>query len=55
MAKIVEDQIIIDISRIARDQEQLKSIVTEEFTTTLEEVIQQLVGESAVVEVKAAG
>ena len=55
MAKIVEDQIIVDISRIAKDGDNLDSVITDEIITTLEQVVQQLVGEGAVVEVKAVG
>ena len=51
MAKIVSDNIIIKVSRIAKDEEQLESIVNAEITATLEQVVQQLVGEGAVVEV----
>lgn len=52
MAKIHSDAVVIEISRIARDGEQLSSIVTEEITSTLEAVVQELVGDGAVVEVK---
>jgi len=52
MAKIVSDNIAIIISRIAKDDEQVPGIVNEEMVTTLEQVVQQLVGEGAVVEVK---
>jgi len=52
MAKIQSDGILIEISRIARDNEQLESSVTSEILETIEQVVQQLVGEGAVVEVK---
>jgi hypothetical protein len=52
MAKIVSDAIVIEISRIARDDQELDSVVNEEVTSTLVQVVQQLVGDGAVVEVK---
>jgi hypothetical protein len=53
MAKIVEDHVVISISRIAKEGEDLPSLVTDEVTSTLEAVAQELVGEGAVVEVVA--
>lgn len=55
MAKIVSDAVVIEISRIAKDGEELDSAVTQEIVDTLEQVAQQLVGDGAVVEVKTAG
>jgi hypothetical protein len=55
MAKIVSEAIVIEISRIAKEGDNLDSVVGEEIITTLEQVVQQLVGDGAVVEVKAAG
>jgi hypothetical protein len=55
MAQIVSDAVVIEISRIAKDGEQLPSVVNEEVVSTLEQVVQQLVGDGAVVEVKTAG
>ena len=52
MAKIQSDGILIEISRIARDDEQLASYITAEMLETIEQVVQQLVGDGAVVEVK---
>lgn len=54
MAKIVSDALVVEISRIARDNESVESIVTEEMLSTLEAVVQELAGDSAVVEVRAA-
>lgn len=51
MAKIHTDALVIAVSRIAKDGEVLESVVTEEITNTLEEVVQQLVGDGAVIEV----
>lgn len=55
MAKIVSDAVVIEISRIAKDDEDLSSVVSQEVVETLEQVVQQLVGDGAVVEVKTAG
>lgn len=55
MAKIASEAVVIEISRIAKDDEQLPSVVNQEVIDTLEQVVQQLVGEGAVVEVKTAG
>jgi hypothetical protein len=52
MAKIITDTISIDISRIAKDADDLGSLVTEDMVSTLEAVVAELVGEGAVVEVK---
>lgn len=53
MAKIIEDNIVVSISRIAKDDDNLASVVSDEIVSTLEAVVQELVGEGAVVEVKA--
>lgn len=52
MAKIHSDGIVIEISRIARENETLETIVTDEMLMMLEQVVQELVGAGAVVEVK---
>lgn len=52
MAKIVTETITIEVSRIAKDDASLSSVIEAETITTLEQVVQQLVGDSAVVEVK---
>jgi len=55
MAKIVSDAVVIEISRIARDDESLGPIADAEMIATLEQVVQQLVGDGVIVEVKTAG
>ena len=55
MAKIVSDAVVIEISRIAKDDEDLASVADAEMVATLEQVVQQLVGEGVIVEVKTAG
>ena len=54
MAKIVSDAVVIEISRIAKDYEHLSSVVSEDMVATLQQVVEQLVGDGAVVEVKTA-
>jgi hypothetical protein len=51
MAKIVEDHVVISISRIAKEGDKLPKVVTKEVAETLEQVAQELVGDGAVVEV----
>lgn len=53
MAKIVEEQVTITLSRIAKaaDAESTASAVTDEMLATIEAVVQELVGDSIVVEV----
>jgi hypothetical protein len=52
MAKIHTDALVITISRIAKNSDELESLVTDEVTATLEQVVQELVGDGAVVEVQ---
>ena len=54
MAKIVSDAVVIEISRIAKDDEHPSSIVNEDMVATLQQVVEQLVGDGVVVEVKAS-
>ena len=51
MARIVSEAVVIELSRIAKDGEQLQQVVNEEMTTTIEQAVQQLVGDNVVVEV----
>lgn len=55
MAKIQSETIAIELSRIAKDGQELDSIVTADIVTTLEQVVQELVGSGAIVEVKEKG
>lgn len=54
MARIVAETVCIEISRIAKDGDQLKTVINSEMVTTLEAVVQELVGDSAVVEINLA-
>lgn len=55
MAKIIEDMVVIKFSKIAKDSSpDSAGIVTAEVQQALEQVAQELVGESIVVEVVKA-
>lgn len=51
MAKIVSEALIIEISRISKDNENLEPILDQDIAATLEQVVKELVGEATVVEV----
>lgn len=51
MAKIVSEALVIEISRISKDNENLDPIVDQDIAATLEQVVKELVGDGAVVEV----
>ena len=54
MAKIVEEVIVIKVSKLVKDNVEGDSIVGEETIASLEAVAQELVGDGAVVEVVKA-
>jgi hypothetical protein len=55
MAKIVEDVIVIKFSKIAKDSDSDKAgLINEEVKAALEQVAQELVGDTIVVEVVEA-
>jgi hypothetical protein len=54
MAKIVEDVIVIKFSKIVKDSEEASSIAGSDIQAALEQVAQELVGDSVVVEVVQA-
>jgi len=55
MAKIIEDVVIIKFSRIVKESEtEVSSIVDSDMQQALEQVAQELVGTSAIVEVEKA-
>lgn len=55
MAKIVSNAVVIEISRIAKDDQELASVVNAELLSALEEVIKHMVGDGAVIEINIAG
>lgn len=54
MAKIVEDVLVIKFSRIVKDSDEGASITSAEIQAALEQVAQELAGDSVVVEVEKA-
>ena len=53
MAKIVEEIVIIKLSKLVKD-DVVSGIVTDDLQTALEQVAQELVGDGVVVEVEKA-
>lgn len=51
MAKIVSEQVVIEVSRIAKDSQDLEPQITDEIKSTLEQVAAELFP-GAIVEVK---
>jgi len=54
MAKIVTESIVITFSKIVKDNDSGTSITSPEIETALEQVAQELIGDSVVVEVVKA-
>lgn len=54
MAKIVEEVIIIKVSKLVKDSAEGSNIVSDETIASLEAVAQELVGDGAVVEIEKA-
>ena len=53
MAKIIEEVIIIKLSKLVKDNDN-SNIVSDELESSLEQVAQELVGEAVIVEVEKA-
>ena len=54
MAKIVEDVIVIKFSKIVKDSDEGTSVASADIEAALEQVAQELAGDSVVVEVVKA-
>jgi len=54
MAKLVEDVVVIKLSKLIRDNDPADVIVTDEVQTALEQVAQELAGTGVLVEVTRA-
>ena len=54
MAKIISENIVITFSKIVKDSEEGSSVATADVEAALEQVAQELVGDSVVVEVVKA-
>jgi len=53
MAKIIEQLVVIKLSKLVKDSEQDQQLMDNETIGSLEEVVQSLVAESTIVEVVA--
>ena len=54
MAKLHEEHIVIKLSKLVRTNDEVGTVASEEILTTLTKVLEELVGESVVVEVESA-
>jgi hypothetical protein len=54
MAKIHEEVVVIKLSKLVKDNEAVKDIATPDIVAALEQVAQELVGQSAIVEAQVA-
>jgi len=52
MAYIKKETITVNVLRLVKDQQAVDSIVDHDIASTVEEVVQQLIGDRAVVEVE---
>jgi hypothetical protein len=54
MAKIHEEVIVLKVSKLVKNDESVESITTDEIVSALEEVAQQIFGDSVIVELEVA-
>ena len=54
MAKMIEDVLVIKLSKLVKDSDSSESIVTEDIQVALEQVAQELAGNGVLVEVERA-
>lgn len=54
MARIVEEVIVIKLSKLVKDSEVTETVATPEVVASIEQVAQQLVGDGVVVEAQTA-
>lgn len=55
MAKIIEQRVVITLSRIVKDSaDEIENLVNQDFKENVEAVVQELVGSSVVVEIQEA-
>lgn len=52
MAKIYEESIVIKLSKLIKNDDQLESLINSETIAALEQVTQELVGNSIIVEIE---
>ena len=54
MAKMIEDVLVIKLSKLVKDSDSSENIVTEDIQVALEQVAQELAGNGVLVEVERA-
>jgi len=54
MARIVEEVIVIKLSKLVKDNEVTENVATPEVVASIEQVAQQLVGDTVIVEAQTA-
>jgi hypothetical protein len=54
MAKLQEDVLVIKISKLIKDSDDISTALSEELVTSLEAVVQELAGAGALVEITPA-
>lgn len=54
MAKIHTETLVITVSKLVKESDSTQSIITQDIVAALEQVAQELVGDSIVVEVEVA-
>lgn len=54
MAKIVEDVVLIKFSRLVKDGAADSPLISEEVSSSIEQVVQEIVGDSIIVEIVRA-
>jgi hypothetical protein len=52
MAKIQEETVVIKLSKLIKSSEEQKSLTNEDFPANLEAIVQELVGDSVVIEIE---
>lgn len=52
MAKIQEELVVVKLSKLVKDQETPSSLTNEDFAVNLEAIVQELVGDSVIVEIE---
>jgi len=54
MAKLVESVLVIKLSKLVKDSDEITAILNDEVQAALEQVTQELVGDGVMVEVETA-
>lgn len=54
MAHVQEEIVVIKLSKLLKSDSEQSSLVADEFTATVESIVQELVGDNVIVEVEKA-